>query len=155
MKHTLLIITIILLIFQSCVKSGGCDVDPPAAYIHYIDKFGNDLFKNGQNGYIKDSVAILNLNGNKIPNYVDFANWTPSTLLLSISTYTTVTNNYCTLIIHLKEGINDTLKMHLISNPCTQLDSIWYNGQIKKAGSQVIGEATNPDLYTTLFSIAH
>ena len=149
-----------LIIFSLLIVLSGCrklDTTPiPETQIHYIDTSGNDLFTNGQNGYYKDSVYISNINGNIIPNYAGFVGWTPSTLETGPSTYTTITNNYCTLIIHLRYGTDDTLKFHETSIQLGgTIDSIWYNGRLKKAGTQVIDSASNPDLYTTMFTVVH
>ena len=150
MKYTLILVMMMGVIF-GCMKGSPPN---PDALIHYIDKNGNDLFTTGQNGYHEDSVAILNSNGKIVPNYVCFAEWAPSTLILGTSMYTTITNDYCTLFIHLKTGVNDTIKFHLLHNP-DRYDSIWYNGRLKKAGTQVIDSVTNPDIYTTMFTVVH
>lgn len=128
----------------SCTKNNS-----PVLYdeiiIHYIDSSGYDLFKHGQNGYFRDSVQLLNLqNGNK--NLIYIANsmypygyyFTRNILggkvltdsgTLIIGTYNIpVTNNYTTNIIHLKIGVNDTLKAHVNG---INYDSIWYNGILK------------------------
>ncbi|MBS1915955.1 MAG: hypothetical protein JST87_06730 [Bacteroidetes bacterium] len=150
-----LLISFLFVVLYACAK----DTSPiPGAQIHYIDTNGNDLFANGQNGYYEDSVYVSNINGNVIPNYAGFVDWTPSTLETGPSMYTTITNKYTTLVIHLKSNINDTIKMHLTSTQLANgatLDSIWYNGQLKKAGFQPISGVTNPDIYTTLFSVVH
>ena len=142
---------LLLMMYQGCRRGTPPDSD---ALIHYIDKNGNDLFTTGQNGYYKDSVAILNIDGKKIPNYAGFAEWAPSTLILGVSAYTTITNNYCTLLVHLKPGVDDTIKFHLIGNT-DRFDTIWYNGRLKKAGTKVIDSVTNPDIYTTMFTVVH
>ena len=154
--NLLLIFIYFFLSFCNSCKKGTTPI--PEVQIHYMDKVGNDLFTNGQNGYYKDSVAILNLGGDKIPNYVDFVEWAPSTLLLQPSIYTNIINNYCSLVIYLRNGVNDTLKMHLTSIRLADgatLDSIWYNGRLKKAGTKVIDSVTNPDLYATMFTVVH
>ncbi len=158
MKNIISIIIVITLLssfFQSCSRKAGCNSGMPRVLVRYVDKNGNDLFTNGQNGYNMDSTYFKDVYGNFISNATSyFVGWASSTMLLGPYN-NSASNQYSTIVVHLKTGIDDTLKRHLTAGGCTQLDSIWYNGQLKKIGDQVINGVTNPDLYTTQFEVVH
>lgn len=143
----------LFILIQSCKPKVGC-AGMPQIFVHYVDKNGNDLFTNGQNGYYMDSAYFKNTSGNIISGANYFVNY-PTTSTILLASYENVSDKYSAVIIHLKNGVEDTLKRHLTSSGCPQLDSIWYNGQLKKAGTQTINGVTNPDLVTTMFTIVH
>jgi hypothetical protein len=156
-RKVMFVTFLFFILFISCKRGGVCD-NLPQILVHYVDQAGNNLFTNGQNGYVKDSFLIASIGGAVVPNSKSaFVDWTSSTIQLGPSIYVNITNQYATLIIYLKNGVSDTLKMHLTSKSisCSQLDSIWYNGQLKKANMQVINGVSNPDLYSTLFTVTH
>ena len=116
-----------------------CCVDPTASAvsIHYVDGNGNDLFTNGQNGYFKDSVQVYDLK-NEIPTFIPngyyWSFWLQSSILTTGYTNNDIVNRYYTCLIHLKQGVDDTLKVHLTGNQQIGSfpDSIWYNGKLSK-----------------------
>lgn len=120
--------------FFSCRKGPGDFFSP--IVIRYVDKNGNPLFTNGQNGYYKDSVKVYDLkNGIAafIPNGYIWVDWAPSTLRTGDAN-NDIVNRYYTCLIHLKTGIDDTLKVHLTGDQQmgSYNDSIWYNGKLSK-----------------------
>lgn len=137
MKILFCYLTILLLVSEAC-KKPGCDCFPNVQ-IHYIDNGGKDLFTNGLNGYYKDSVNVFDYqNGIKTPLPISsqsayFAGWSSSTIVIDGSINNNVINRYTNNIIHLKTGIDDTLKIHLTSEKQfgSKYDSIWYNGVLK------------------------
>ncbi|MDE3236244.1 MAG: hypothetical protein KGO81_09845 [Bacteroidota bacterium] len=143
---TILLTTICILNIYSCSKNTGTGDFYSSVQIHYIDKNGYDLFGNGQNGYIKDSVNVFDIStGIEIPLPISsqkyyFADWAASTIVIDGSINNHVVNHYTYNIIHLKAGVDDTLKIHLTKN--TQYgalyDSIWYNGALKKDSMTII-----------------
>lgn len=133
--------TVFILLVVSCRKDGGDVVGN--VQIHYIDYIGNDLFNNSQRGYIKDSVRIYDyINNSKsliykpgflYPYVCYFQNFGYGNLLIIPDDFTTnLTNNYATCIIHLKQGVEDTLIGHLKQGTNNKVfDQIWYNGVAK------------------------
>ena len=144
MKVILFFAFIQLFIIQAC-KKPGCDCFANVQ-IHYVDNAGRDLFINGQNGYYKDSVNIYDFqNGIKtalpISNQASyFADWASSTIVIDGSINNNVINRYTTNIIHLKIGVDDTLKIHLTGEKQfgSHYDSLWYNGVLKKDTMTII-----------------
>jgi hypothetical protein len=131
---------IVIYSIQSCSKIGGNDAGT-AKYgedIHYVDSSGNNLFSmsnDGQNGYWVDSVRAYDITtGSKIllncyPNGMGFQNL--NVLSTIICANHDISNQYSYTLVHLKSGIDDTIKVHLTSNtitPSTNNDSVWYNG---------------------------
>lgn len=125
-------------LFPSCRRGGGDFFS--AVQIHYMDSSGNDLFTNGQNGYYKDSVNVYDFqNGIKTPLIISkqsayFADWRNSIVIVPGIINTHVINRYTINIIHLKKGVEDTLKIHLTRDgqEGALYDSIWYNNVLRK-----------------------
>ena len=110
--------------------------------IYYRDSLGNPLFTNGQNGYYIDSVEIYDLNNNP-KRYIDpsltfFASWGSSLLDIS-DIHWTVVNAHTKILIHLKEGVEDTLVGHYYNNDSKSscYDSTYYNGVLKSLSYSV------------------
>jgi hypothetical protein len=137
------VLIVILPISYSCRRIGVNDAGT-AMYgedIHYVDSSGNDLFSltnDGQNGYLTDSTRAYDItNGNKIlltcyPNGMGFQSL--NVLKTIICANHDIVNQYSYTLVHLKNGIDDTIKVHLTSNsisPSTNNDSVWYNGVLK------------------------
>lgn len=140
--YSILILSLVL--FPSCRKGAGDFFS--AVHIHYMDSLGNDLFTNGQNGYIKDSVNVYDFqNGMKKPLTIAnqsayFADWANSTVVINGIINTNVINHYTKNIIHLKMGVDDTLRVHLTRDAQmgSLYDTIWYNGVLKKDTFSII-----------------
>ena len=112
--------------------------------IHYVDQSGKDLFTNGQNGYFLDSVRVYGIrNGRNVIistfNSMYPNGFTPNVLYpysgISVTPNDSdIVNRYTISIIHLKKGVDDTLKIHL--NQDSQMgaiyDQILYNGVLVK-----------------------
>lgn len=135
-------------IFISCVTLCSChkrETPTPAyaAYIAYIDSSGHDLFTDGSNGYIVDSVRLYYyLNGvktlvnNDRPGVRSAMPWgvAPFTHLydtaaysgLEIQTNFGIVNDSTTIFIDLKPGVEDTLACKFIEGGYV-LDLTWYN----------------------------
>lgn len=136
-----------ILFLTSCAKNDSQPTYSTIA-IHYINNAGNDLFTNGQNGYIRgDNILQISSLQNGTANLIYLQNQpypygyyftrnilggkaaTDSSTII-IGTYNLpVYNNYTTNTIQLKTGVVDTLKAHVIG---VVYDSIWYNGILKK-----------------------
>ncbi len=126
-----------ILTLLSCKKDKWT---PNHVYIHYVDNNGNDLFNYSSNGYINDSVRIYYFkNGVKTPfgllpkdqyplGY--FTDLLSSTIDFSDYYEDDVINNFSTNIIHLKAGVDDTLRLKLTGNQVTgsNYTEVWYNG---------------------------
>ncbi len=146
----LILITIIFL--QACKKSGG-DIYS-SVQITYVDNNGHLLFTDGQNGYYKDSLKVYDYqNGVKtlIPLGFYWSPWASSTIVTG-SNNNDVINQYTINIIHLKSGVDDTLKIHLSGNQQygSLYDIIWYNGKLKKNAALPFDSITNTDIFTII-----
>ncbi len=121
----------------------GCKKDkwtPNYVYLHYIDANGNDLFNYSTNGYINDSVRMYYFkNGIKTSYPLPpkdqyplgyFSDILSSTLLTTDYYEDDVINNFSTNIIHLKAGVDDTLRLKLTGNQVngSYYTEVWYNG---------------------------
>lgn len=100
-------------------------------YIHYVDSSGNNLFTDGKNGYLMDSVKIFDYkNGDTtfIVNGFSFAVYLEDKMVVHLNA--DITNGYCNSIIRLKPGTYDTLAIHVTGSSFAnyRYDSIWYNG---------------------------
>ena len=114
------LIVVFLSLFQACRKNGRDTF--PEVQIHYADMKGNDLFINGtiNNGYSTDSIRIFDYqNGIKkliyYPNAVlpygySLSPFFSSTIVISDGNNDIINQNVVT-IIHLKPGVDDTLKL--------------------------------------------
>lgn len=137
MKSNLINVIGIALLLFSCGKGGDFY---SAVQIHYVDKLGNELFTNGLNGYFKDSLNVYDYNNGvkqALPissQSAYFSGWTNNAIVISGSINGNVKNQYTLNVIHLKLGVDDTLKIHLTKNSQSGAlyDSIWYNGVLKK-----------------------
>jgi hypothetical protein len=134
------LITVLLLLY-SCIRdrAGTAQLGED---IHYVDSSGNDLFSltnDGQNGYWTDSTRAYDItNGNKIlltscaDNGIFFV---PVNVLKTvICANHDIVNRYTYTQVHLKNGVDDTIKVHITANsitPSTNADSVWYNGVLK------------------------
>jgi hypothetical protein len=109
--------------------------------LHYIDSAGQDIFSvsnDGQNGFWMDSVVASDLKRNGsgqiftcLPNGCQFRNL--NVLMFVVCPNGDVTNRYSNTLIHLKSGMNDTLRTHIdteIFSSNTSFDSVWYNGKL-------------------------
>lgn len=129
------LLSIIFLLSYSCKKGGGDFFS--AVGIHYVDANGRGLFTNGMNGYFKDSVNVYDYqNGIKTPLVISnqsayFVDWYPSTIVINGIINKNVINRYTINIIHLKQGVDDTLRVHLTKDEQmgASYDSAWYNGK--------------------------
>ncbi|MGN6532031.1 MAG: hypothetical protein ACTHK0_09785 [Ginsengibacter sp.] len=125
---------------------------PPVVDIHYINKAGNDLFINVSNGYVKENVRTYTFINNE--KYLDsaFDIYDPAKVVYNPYQWGNAYNleendsvyvaafvlpvrkinyqkeHYFTTIIHLKEGVEDTMRTY-ITNVQT-VDSLWYNGKL-------------------------
>ncbi len=146
MKKILVLVPIIYLTI-------GCRKDPgqhlsliyPMVDIHYVDTNWHDLFTNGRNGYIFDSIHAYDYqNGVKTslvtpskdyPNgYSPYVLYPQSGIEIG-SGNGDIVNRYTVTIIHLKMGVDDTLRLHLTGSApveSSHFDSIWYNGVLSK-----------------------
>lgn len=127
-----------ILTLSSCRKPANDFFSSVA--IHYVDPSGRDLFTNGQNGYFLDSVKVYGIrNGRNVIistyNYMYPNGFTPNVVYpnsgISVRPNDSdIVNRYTISIIHLKTGVDDTLKIHL--NQDSQMgaiyDQIMYNG---------------------------
>ncbi len=140
----LLSLTSIVLLFFACGK--GTNDAGTAIYgvrIHYIDSNRNDIFSinnNGQNGYWIDSLSLFDITGTKKPLPFCYENghsyqFQPLNILrLDICENEDFANRYSYTLIQLKEGVQDTIKVHINRNDvslATDNDSVWYNGVYK------------------------
>lgn len=127
----------------SCAKN----LTPTPAYaacIGYIDSSGNNLFTDGSNGYIADSVRLYYyLNGVRTlattarPGVIPTYPWGVSPFIhdfgigiysgLAIDTDFGIVNDSTTIFIDLKPGVEDTLACKFIEGGYV-LDLAWYNG---------------------------
>jgi hypothetical protein len=136
---------ILIGIFNSCIKHGGNDAGGAhlGVWIRYVDSSGKDLFdpyNNGQNGYWVDSIKIYDITNAKTPLHACFETGFPyqfqvlNVLSLNICENLDFIDRYSYTLINLKEGIYDTLKVHIDQEtvgPSTNNDKVWYNGILK------------------------
>lgn len=150
----LLLFSFLSFVSMSCNKSPvnkGAFFNPTID-IHYIDKNGNDLFKNDNNGYIKENVRTYTLvNREKsLDSGFDVANpnkvvYTPykwgnvynqdeddtvyvAVFVLPVTKIDYKNEHYFTTLIDLKEGVEDTMQVYV--NSRKGIDSLWYNRQL-------------------------
>lgn len=148
MKTTYIIFcTSVCILFFSCQKKSS-PVDDTLVGIHYVDASNNNLFTNG---YIKDSVRNYTIvNGqnqlNSSTNISSPFNCRFSTTsgkeylymdlgLNVLYNSGALLNNYSHMLIHLKIGVEDTIKSHFAGDYAIGfvVDSVWYNGILKWA----------------------
>lgn len=128
-----------LSIFYSCRKPGDAGTTVYGVLLHYADSNSNDLYStDGTNGFWKDSIKVYDITGQKkmLPNC--FENNTQNyqfqqlqELRTTICPNTDIVNRYSYTLIHLKNGVDDTIKCHLDHDNIglsTSYDGIWYNG---------------------------
>ena len=139
MKQICLLISVF--IFICGCKKGGRDAGTAklGVELQYVDSTGNDLFSpqsDGQNGYWIDSVRVRDLNSKSLltcyTNGYEFQ--VESGFVMHTCPNPNIVNQYTNTLIHVKTGMDDTLKVHLNQSSYTQsanIDSIWYNGVLK------------------------
>ena len=131
---------LIIFILFGCGKTPGGGDFFSSVQLHYVDQYGKDLFTNGQNGYILDSIKVYDY-GNGVKNLIynqgkDYPNgYTPNPLYpgsgISFGpANNNIINQYTVSIIRLKPGVEDTIRIHL--NKSSQMgaiyDQVMYNG---------------------------
>src|ERR1019366_10698715 len=99
-----------------------------------VNNSGNNLFINSS--FSLDSLKIYDLeNGNTwAPVYFDS---TKNIMYLRI--YSLFAEKYSKVLIHLKQGIDDTLICHnsgVANEICSSIDSIWYNRVLVTANNK-------------------
>jgi hypothetical protein len=135
---------ILLFIFLvSCIGKNDGGTAILGLQLHYVDSNGNGLFsaiQDGQNGYWIDSLKVYDLSdGRKTMLTPCFENRSLSFTfgggsVLHLCPNNNIKNRYSITLIHVKNGIDDTLKVHIDQNTITagtNIDSIWYNGALK------------------------
>jgi hypothetical protein len=143
MKRIFLLIAALIFIFR-CNKGGGdAGTAKLGVELHYVDSSGNDLFSpqsDGQNGYWIDSVRVRDLKSKSLltcfTNGYEFQ--VESGFVMHTCPNPNIVNQYTSTLIHVKTGMDDTLKVYLDQSSYTQsanIDSIWYNGVFKHYGS--------------------
>ena len=124
------------------------------AIISYVDSSGNDLFADGSNGYIADSVrlyyyqdGVKTLVNTARPGVISTFLWgviplpdhnNPNAYAgLGIETNFGIVKDSSTIFIHLKAGVEDTLACKFIEDNYV-LYLAWYNGvpKMTAAGKQ-------------------
>ena len=140
MKHFIFLSMAAVFLLFSCRKQ-GCDPGKmtPMLTIHYTDSSGKDLFTNGFNGYWKDSTTVKDYYGDTSSVYGGFFPVYGGNRMI-VSYNTDIVNNYGATLIHLKPGVDDTLKTHVAGNSSMspRYDSIWYNSQPESVKDSVI-----------------
>jgi hypothetical protein len=151
---------LIIVVFGCGKYSEGDVVDP--IEIVYTDSSGNPIFSpdmDGIDGYYQDSVLVYGMDDGiktlgtcfEVPN--DTIAYNSPTGRLScrfddITGYirfipcggTAEANRYSTTIIHLKRGVDDTLKIHVTKLGTEgNIDSLFYNGILKTYQTSVHG----------------
>ena len=144
------ILTALVFFFYCCKQKGG---DGGTAHLavplHFVDSSGNDLFSSfndGQNSYWMDSVKVSNIDqGNQYATLNCFDEHTVgyqfemlAEFVMKVCPNYNVENSYTYTLIHLKNGMDDTLKIHINQNiitPSTMSDSFWYNGILQSFDS--------------------
>lgn len=145
MQKTVVFLAMLYLI-AGCRK-GSSDVPLiyPTAHIHYVDTNWHDLITNGSNGYIFDSIRAydyqngvktkLSSPSNIYPNgFSEYVIYPKSGIEIG-SWNNDIVNRYTVTIIHLKMGVDDTLRLHLTGSApveSSHFDSIWYNSLLIK-----------------------
>lgn len=132
-----LLIILFSLLFFTCKKGGYGDYIG-SVQIHFVDNTRRDLFTNGTNGYYFDSVKVFDFQNNTktliTPLNWSWAGWAASTLDISDGhgSYNII-NGYSIVLIHLKAGVEDTLRGHFLNSDGKNnlYDSVWYNGILK------------------------
>ena len=136
--NKILICLLLTVLIIGCKKKaiGGYGDALGDVQIYYRDSLGKPLFTDGNNGYYMDSTAVYDLNNNPKrlinPANWGFPNWGNSLLDLSDINWTVV-NAHTKILIHLKEGVEDTLVGHYYNNDIKSnvYDSTYYNGVLK------------------------
>ena len=137
--------TSFLCLLFACNKNNLPNDNPMAMIIIYTDSSGSPLFKDGQNGYLSDSVYLVAFhNGNKF-QLVDsvmsgnnlFYNAISSSIIFPEQIINDNNKGYERFLIHLKTSVVDTIVSHISpgSNPIG-FDSTWYNG-VKQPNANV------------------
>jgi hypothetical protein len=122
-----------------CIGKGDAGTATYGVRVHYVDSSGLDLFSysnDGQNGYWMDSVRVYDLTNDVkgdlldcYPNGCQFM--TEEVLRTFICENPDITNRYSYTLIHLKDGVDDTIKVHINQDHLTlstNNDAVWYNG---------------------------
>ena len=137
-----------LISLTSCRKPPGDFLS--SVQLHYVDQYGKDLFTNGQNGYILDSIKVYDF-GNGVKNLIynpgkDYPNgyapnpFSPTSGINIGPDNNNIINQYTVTIIRLKPGVEDTVKIHL--NKSSQMgaiyDQVMYNGVLINKDSATI-----------------
>jgi hypothetical protein len=137
---------IIFFIFYSCKKQGDAGTAVYGVLLHYIDSSGNDLYTvDGTNGFWIDSIKVFDITGVKKPlpncyenNTLNYQFQQLQVLRTTICANTDIVNRYSYTLIHLKTGVDDTIKCHLNEDKISlssSYDGIWYNGIRKTSDS--------------------
>jgi hypothetical protein len=138
MKIILIFLTVFC-IFYSCKKESTAGTAVYGVLLHYVDSNNNDLYAiDGTNGFWKDSIKVYDITGQKKPlpncyqnNTQNFQFQQLQVLRTTICENTDIVNRYSYTLIHLKSGVDDTVKCHIDHDNIglsTSYDGIWYNG---------------------------
>jgi len=128
-----IILSISIYLLASCRKppyicnDGGRNTN---VSIRYLDHRGQSLFMDSSILYPLDSIRLYDLQNSDstsgFPLYFD----TAADFLYLVNNSLFI-NNYSVALIHLRTGMDDTLKCHYSGIPnaqCDLVDSVWYNG---------------------------
>jgi hypothetical protein len=130
---------ITLSIFYSCRREGDAGTAVYGVLLHFVDSNSNDLYStDGTRGFWKDSIKLYDITGQKKPLPKCFDDNTQNVqfqqfqeIRTTICPNTNIVNRYSYTLIHLKNGVDDTIKCHLDHDKIglsTNYDGIWYNG---------------------------
>jgi len=130
---------ITLFIFYSCRNDGDAGTAVYGVSLHYVDSNSNDLYSaDGTSGFWRDSIEVYDITGQKKPLPNCFYDNTRNLqfqefqeIRTTICPNTDIVNRYSYTLIHLKNGVDDTIKCHLDHDNIglsTNYDRIWYNG---------------------------
>jgi hypothetical protein len=141
------VFTIALCIFYSCRKQGDAGTAVYGVPLHYVDSNNNDLYSiDGTNGFWRDSVKVYDIGGPMkllpncyINNTYNYEFQQLNVLSIDVCENTDLINRYSYTLIHLKNGVDDTIKCHIDHDNLglsTSYDGIWYNGIQKSYDSE-------------------
>jgi hypothetical protein len=142
MKNVAFILMMIFLF--SCMGKNDAGTAHEGVSLNYVDSIGTRLYQtDGYDGYWVDSIRIYDITeGVKTKISPCYETGLPYSFQigLQICANQHIVNRYYNTLIHLKSGVDDTLRVHINSNtltPGTNNDSVWYNGQLKYMDSAV------------------
>ncbi len=143
MINRIFVYGVIICLLAACSGNNDAGTAQFGVKIHYVDSSGNDLYSlvtDGYNGFWKDSILLYDITSakQKLPPCYE----TGLAYQLQASTVTEMIicananflNRYSYTLIHLKNGTDDTLKVHIDKNaysPAANIDMVWYNGVLK------------------------